>query len=309
VGVLSAYGLALPLPTGAYEHSAMTDWWLAIFAFQAPVALAQLVLFKTSFQLDTPAACLEKAQPSQALASLCQVYPKDYADSLLLNVSKDEAKFESQIHQERVFTYTELLCCKKNTKKIMRMGAMACVIQQLCGIIPILSYATTLFSAFGGGVFILGVVKTFSVLAVLPNIDRWGRRPIYIVGPLLMAFFLCLIGLLAAFAHVIYVVPFLCIQGFLIAYEGSVGPVCWIYCGEIVPAKGMGLVIAVNWLCTIAASFSFPFMVEILGLSITFWVFAAINIAGAAYAWYDFEETKGMDKAEIQSKLLRIEGN
>ena len=316
LGVVFAYGLALPLPTGDYSNNPFTYWWIGMFAFQAPVALLQFYLFKTTHRLDTPASLMDRGLEEKAMRSLLEVYNQDYAHSLIQGLNGSIlGSPESPAANRQNFEYKELLCCKKGTTKMMRLGVMTCVIQEMCGIIPILSYTTSIFSSFGGGVFVSrlltfvsGVVKMGSVMSVLPFIDKWGRRPIYIIGPLAMAAFLFLIGVFSELVEVFYIIPFLCIEGFLIAFEGSVGPVCWLYCGEIMSPKGMSIAIAVNWLCIIITVFTFPYLVDAFGKGVTFWIYAGINLMSAGYAYFEFIETKGMDKKQIQDILAGQQG-
>lgn len=312
LGVLVAYGLALPLPTGDYDNDPFTYWWIGMFAFQGLVALLQFFLFKTKYRLDTPTSLIDRGLEGKALRSLLEVYPKEHAHSIMgdLTCSPVSSPKASVMSIAQNYVYSDMLCCKKGTGKMMRLGIMACVIQEICGIIPILSYATTIFASFGDGVFIArlltfvsGIVKTLSVMGVLPYIDMWGRRKIYIIGPIFMALFLFLIGIFSEVIEVNYIIPFLCIEGFLIAFEGSVGPVCWIYCGEVMNPKGMSIAISINWLVMALTSFTFPYLIDAFGQGVTFWIYAMANVLSTIYACVDFIETKGLDKKQIQELL------
>ncbi len=67
--------------------------------------------------------------------------------------------------------------------------------------------------------------------------------------------------------------------GFIAVYSLSLGPVSWIGVSEILPPKGVTLTIALDWACITVLSFIFNNMLEKLGNSATFLLFAAINLA------------------------------
>lgn len=315
LGVFAAYAMALPLPTGNYEHESMTYWWMVIFSSQIILALVQFVLFKKVFRLDTPTSLIDRGLDDKALRSMCEVYPKDEALNRL-SISFSNSSFASRLsptaETKKVdHSYAQLLLCQGGRGKMMRIGIMASFVQEFSGIIPILAYLTSIFDDFGGGVLmsrglttVSGLVKLLSVMAVLPYIDKWGRRPIFIAGSLLMGVFMGLVGVFGTFITVSYYIPFLFIECFLIAFEASAGPLCWIYCGEILCPKGMSIAIALNWLFMTITALSFPFCIDLFGIGFTFLGYCAINILCAVYCWLDFIETKELDKNTIQGLLL-----
>ena len=314
-GVLVAYALALALPTGDYDSDPMNYWWMFMFSWQGLLAFAHFLMFKVYFRLDTPVSLLDRGLDEKAVRSLCEIYPKDEAIKM---VSKDDNKGSIASYNSTLSTskrmehgYMQLLFCKDGRGKMMRLGIMASVVQEFSGIIPLLAYLTTIFNAFGGGVFISrslttvsGFVKIVSVIIVLPFIDKWGRRPIFIWGSIFMGLFTTLVGVFSEFVHTSYIVPFLLIELFLVAYEASSGPLCWIYCGEILCPKGMSIAISSNWLFMTITALTFPFLIDLFGIGVTFFIYGSLNFLLAFYSWADFIETKGLDKNSIQSLLF-----
>lgn len=315
IGVLAAYAMALPLPTGDYDHNVMTYWWMVIFSSQLILALLQFFLFKKVFRLDTPTSLIDRGLDSKALRSMCEVFPKDEA-LLRLSVGFSESSFANKMSptnevKKIEHSYAQLLFCKGGRGKMIRIGIMASFVQEFSGIIPILAYLTFIFDDFGGGVFlsrglttVSGLVKLLSVMAVLPYVDKWGRRPIFIYGSISMGIFMGLVGVFNLFAEVSYFVPFVLIECFLIAFEFTAGPLCWIYSGEILCPKGMSIAISFNWLFMTITALSFPFLLQIFGIGFTFLGYCAINLLCALYCWVDFIETKGLDKNTIQASLF-----
>ena len=97
-------------------------------------------------------------------------------------------------------------------------------------------------------------------------IGKYGRKPILTICSFLIAFSLvgCGISLLktpkdnvdpsnpAAIASLI------CIVLYIIVFELSLGPLCWLYQTEIMTEKGLSIGVAINLILTVAASFLAP---------------------------------------------------
>jgi len=317
IGLFASYAMALPLPTGNYEHEVMTYWWMFSFSSQLFLALLQFLMFKKNFRLDTPTSLIDRGLDDKALRSMCEVFPKDEAMNRL-SVGFSESSFANKLSpinevKKIEHSYPQLLLCKGGRGKMMRIGIMASFVQEFCGIIPILVYLTFIFDEFGGGVFlsrglttVSGLVKLVSVLAVLPFIDNWGRRPLFIYGSISMGIFMGLVGVFNLTAEVSYFIPFVLIECFLMAFEFSTGPLCWIYSGEILCPKGMSIAISSNWLFMTITAISFPFLLDVFGIGFTFLIYCGINLFCALYCWVDFIETKGLDKNTIQASLLGL---
>ena len=216
VGSLFAFGFALALPTSEYAQDPMNNFWVVMFLFQGLVACIQLMLFYVKFTHETAPWLLIKGKQKEAIESLSFIYYSEYTEEIAekLQLGKSQNLGDSDRALDQDFSYKQLLTCAEGTTKAMRLGLMLSVIQQLSGINAILSYATTIFSEFGSGVFIArvftmlsGVVKLIACFGLLPLIDRTGRKKILIVGCVGMALCLALIGIFSMFS-VNFVIPF-----------------------------------------------------------------------------------------------------
>lgn len=56
----------------------------------------------------------------------------------------------------------------------------------------------------------------------------------------------------------------ICIVIFVITYYITVGPVTWIYIGEIMCDKALGIAICINWVFTLAVALGLPFIANAL---------------------------------------------
>lgn len=116
----------------------------------------------------------------------------------------ENAKVKPLKKNDQDYSYGELLCCKRKTGKMMRLGIFINFFQVAGGVDALFAYTTKIFSELGGGVFesraytvVFGIATVLSTAAVFPVVDRYGRRTLIIIGN--VGTFICMfmLGLLA----------------------------------------------------------------------------------------------------------------
>ena len=88
----------------------------------------------------------------------------------------------------------------------------------------------------------------------------------------------------------------------LIAYISffaiGLGPVFWLLISEIFPLEVRGTAMSIatvaNWGANFIITFTFLGLVDVLGKSGTFWLFAAIGIVALIFSWRLVPETRGL---------------
>lgn len=307
IGSLFAFSFALALPTENYDTDPMNEFWVLMFLFPGLMASIQLSLFILYFKNESPLWLLQKGRTEEALNSLEFVYKKEFIEQVMGKITEEEESGE-----KNEFSYLSFVCCHEVVKKAMRIGLMLSVVQQLSGINAILSYATTIFGQFGSGVFIARVltmvsalVKVTAAFLLMPFIDKVGRKKTLIFGCVGMSISLFLIGLLSNYT-VHFIFPFLLTELYLSLFVSSIGPICWIYSGEILTSRGMSICTATNWFTSFIVVLLFPFLILTLGQSGTFFIFAFVNLIGSFYFAFDMIETKGLNKSEIKVMFSKI---
>ncbi|WP_029605054.1 MFS transporter, partial [Kozakia baliensis] len=95
---------------------------------------------------------------------------------------------------------------------------------------------------------------------------------------------------------------------FCTGFAMSAGPLMWVLCAEIQPMQGRNLGISIstltNWLTNMVVGASFLSLMETLGASGTFWLFALLNASFIVFTWLFVPETKGMSLETIEKRLL-----
>jgi len=151
-------------------------------------------------------------------------------------------------------------------------------------------------------------------------IDRWGRRPMLLIGSTLMAFFLFLVGgLQGKFGHKVadsgtttWLISghssitkgvIVCSYLFVCSFAITWGPVSWTYPSEIFPvrvrAKAVSISTASNWAFNFALAYAVPPALNHIQYN-TYYIFAAFCTAMTFHVFFCFPETKGRTLEEME---------
>ncbi len=158
----------------------------------------------------------------------------------------------------------------------------------------------------------LGVTKLLFTAWVVFVVDRWGRKPLLLLGNIVMAATLVATGFVALDVHdksLLGSLTLVLLVLYLAGYELGWGAVVWVMMAEVFPlrvrAVGMGVGSVVLWAATGIISAVFPTMSDPhkLGLGHSMWVFAAINILLFVLVLRMVPETKGRSLEQIELDL------
>lgn len=195
------------------------------------------------------------------------------------------------------------------------VGVLLSVFQQFVGINVVLYYAPEIFKNMGSNTdtsllqtIIVGAVNlSFTILAIF-TVDRFGRKPLMIVGALVMSASMFALGFSFYFQRVglsslIFMLTY--VAGFAFSW----GPVCWVLLSEIFPnsIKGaLSIAVAAQWLANLAVSWTFPMMNDNLWLTsifnhgFSYWIYGVMGIMAALFIYKLVPETKGKSLEEIE---------
>jgi major inositol transporter-like SP family MFS transporter len=93
---------------------------------------------------------------------------------------------------------------------------------------------------------------------------------------------------------------------FLAFMQGGVGPATWCLLAEVFPARvrglAMGAAVACMWVVNFCITLTFPWLVsdQGIGISNTFFLFAALGLAGLLWGLKYLPETKGKSLEQIE---------
>jgi SP family xylose:H+ symportor-like MFS transporter len=170
--------------------------------------------------------------------------------------------------------------------------------------------------AYAQSAWFVGVTMTLFTLVATATVDKLGRKPLLIVGALVMAVAMLTLGTLFHL-HLVSATPDQAAQGatgssyvaiatvavYIIGFAASWGPVTWVLLSEIFPnsIKGaaMSIAVAAQWIANFVVTQTFPMMDGSSSLNAKFnhgfayWLYAAGAVCAALFVMRFVPETKG----------------
>ena len=203
---------------------------------------------------------------------------------------------------------------KGNMGKVLVIGILLAVFQQITGINAIIAYAPTIFekTGVGGGTALLqsilvGIINFIFTLVAVWLIDKVGRKQLLLWGAAGMILFLSYITFSFYIGNVDGLGVFISILGFIAFFAASFAPVMWVVTSEIYPNKIRGLAMsvstAISWVCTLLVVQFFPIMLGGMGGAFTFGFFLVFSVLAFLFTLIRIPETKGKSLEQIQEEL------
>ena len=185
------------------------------------------------------------------------------------------------------------------------LGVFLAAFQQWCGINVVFNYAEEIFKAAGydvsGVMFnqvITGVVNFAFTIAAMCLVDKWGRRPLMLLGAGGLAVLYAILGG-CYFFGVKGVAVLVVVMAAIACYAMTLAPITWVVLSEIFPDRVRGNAMAVSvaalWTSCFGLTLTFKPINAALGAAGTFWLYAAICVAGFAVVAAFLRETRGRD--------------
>jgi len=199
--------------------------------------------------------------------------------------------------------------------RVIIIGILLAVFQQFIGINVVLYYAPKIFQNIGTRLdvsllqtVLVGVVfLIFTVIAIF-TVDRLGRKPLLIIGGLIMGFAMAAIGF-TFYAENMGITALIFILLYIAGFSMSWGPVMWVLLSEIFPNSirgAMSMAVASVWIGDLIISWSFPviddnaWLVEIFHHGFAYWIYALLCILAVIFVWKIVPETKGKTLEQIE---------
>jgi sugar porter (SP) family MFS transporter len=314
VGILLAqiinWSLVRHLPAGATDEFIRNSWfgqqgWRWMFGLTAAPSL--LFFLGMLAVPESPRWLAKNGRPELAQKILAKIGGATYAAAAMAEISSTLASAEVQ----RV-RFTELLNPK--LAKVLVLGVTLAVFQQWCGINVIFNYAEEIFKAAGydissvlSNIAWTGSVNLAFTFVALGTVDRVGRRPLMLFGAAGLALVYAAIAL--CYANGVNGLPvLLLVLAAIGCYAMSLAPVTWVVISEIFPnrLRGTAMSVAVSalWIACFILTYTFPILNSRLGAAGTFWLYAAVCVAGLVFVFIKLPETKGRSLEQIERELV-----
>jgi len=277
-----------------------TVGWRWMFASETiPAGLFLIMLF---FVPDTPRSLVLKSLPEKALDVLIKVNGLDEGKRILTDIQNTLFS-----HSGKLFSFGT---------SVIVLGILLSVFQQFVGINVVLYYAPEIFKNMGSGtdasllqtIVVGAVLLIFTVLAIL-TVDKFGRKPLMIIGALGMAISMFALGT-TFFTETLGIMALVFMLLYVACFAMSWGPVVWVLLSEMFPNKirgrAMALAVAAQWISNYLVSWTFPimdkntFLLEKFNHGFAYWIYGAMSVLAMLLVWKYVPETKGKTLEEME---------
>lgn len=280
----------------------------------AMAAIPAVFLFIGMLRMpESPRWLMAKGRYDEALAVLKTIRAEDRAEAELAEVQA----LVQQEHKEQEAGLRSVLS-NKFFFRILLIGIGLAVFQQLTGINSIMYYGTIVLGEAGfgrSGALIAniapGVIGVIGAFIALWMMEKVNRRTTIITGYTLTTTFHLLIGLSSLLLPEDSAVRPYILLILIVAFVGSMqtflNVATWVLLSEIFPlhmrAVGMGVSVFFMWTVNGTLSLVFLPIVRELGLTPTFFGFAAINFVAVLVFFKFLPETRGITLEKVEEDV------
>jgi sugar porter (SP) family MFS transporter len=288
VGILAAYVIDYVLAGGGQWR-----WMLGLAVVPSSVLMGGMLAMP-----ESPRYLFKIGLGDQARAELERIYDDSTASereekSILDSLRTKSAGFEA-------FKQSAI-------RRALVIGISLAVLQQITGINTVIYYGPQIFQMAGiasASASILaqslvGAVNCGMTLIAIFFVDRVGRKPLLYAG--LIGMFVALGAMAFAFGrpHLSGSLGTIALTSMMVyvgCFAFSLGPIVWLLISEIfpLPVRGLGMSLSTlaNWVGNFLVSQFFLTMVDRLGRSVTFWIYAVLCLVTMLFVRSMVPETK-----------------
>ena len=297
LGILLSYAINYLL-----RNAGPTNWRWMFVTGALPALIFFLLLLPAP---ETPRFLAIARREKEALRILTRISGADSAKAQL-----------SEIHEslnDRRNGWRDLT--QPGIRRAVLVSFVLAILVHMSGINTVIDYAPTIFKSAGWKIdaalfstFIVGVTNfVFTVLSFW-MIDRFGRKPLYILGSLGMAGALIALTAISWSGHFRGGIVLALILIYLACFASAIGPVFWTLVPEIFPnhIRGTAMTVPVltQWIANAVVVLFFPLAFNQIGKSFTFAFLAVMSLLQALFTWRFLPETKEKSLEEIEEFWL-----
>jgi SP family arabinose:H+ symporter-like MFS transporter len=293
-GVIISYGINYLL-----RDTGSANWrWM----FLSGVVPSAVFLFLISLAPETPRFLVKAGKAAQAFAVLERI---SGAASARSEVAEIETSVSRKGSTTRAFA-------RPGVRRALAASVGLAILVQVSGINTILDYAPSIFQSAGwkmdgalASTFVVGITEFVFTILSLWMIDRYGRKPLYIVGSAGMAITLLMLVVIALAGDFEGSLVLIVILAYLAFFACCVGPVFWTLVPEIFPndVRGAAMIVPVliQWVANAVVVLFFPYAFHVIGKASTFGFLALMALVQGVFTWWFLPETRNKRLEEIEA--------
>jgi MFS transporter, SP family, arabinose:H+ symporter len=280
----------------AWNTASGWRWMLAAEAVPAFVFLVLLIPIP-----ESPRWLVQAGREEEARRILVRVGGPDHAEA--------EVAAVKEVLEQEEGSFAELF--SQHYHLPLLIAFVLAVGAQFSGINSIMYYSTEIFrnatgsanAGFTSSVWI-GLVNFLATFGAILFVDKAGRKPLLLLGNAVQVGALVMVGVIfGANPRSPALLGFVLL--YIAAFAIAAGPLTWLVCSEIFPAKLRGRAMSISacfvWVACLMVAQTFPLLLKLIGPARTFWSYAACSALTFAFVLFRLPETKGRTLEEIET--------
>lgn len=300
--------------------SAENAFWLGFKAWQWMFWLeaipAALYGISALFIPESPRYLVARQRFDEASAILARLITTDVVQKV------QEIRDTLQIHTRPKLSdlFATVAGGARKLHPIVWAGIGLAILQQFVGINVIFYYGSTLWRSVGFSEsdslmlnVVSGIVNIATTLIAIAAVDRFGRKPLLMIGSVGMTFTLLTMSVVFATAPVVNGQP--SISGvaaysalvaanlYIVFFGMSWGPVMWVMLGEMFNNRIRGAALAVaglaQWTANFIVSTTFPPLTSSIGLGGAYGLYTLFAFISILFVFKVIQETKGKELEDM----------
>lgn len=315
LGILGAqivnYLIAEPMPAGtvlppADSWNVLTGWRWMFWSAAFPAAAFLILAF---FIPESPRWLAMKKRNEQAGRILTRIGGAAYAAAELEAVDKADEKSKSSKQGGLKVLFS------KPYRLVLFLGVIIAVFQQWCGTNVIFNYAQEIFSDAGYdlgemlfNIVLTGITNVIFTFVAIYSVDKLGRKKLMLIGAGGLALIYGILGTCYYYGVTGFFMIILVVAA-IACYAMTLGPVTWVLIAEIFPNRVRAVAVATCtfalWVGSFTLTYTFPLLNNALGSYGTFWIYAAVCLAGFGIFALKLPETKGKSLEQLENELVK----
>ncbi|WP_419815308.1 sugar porter family MFS transporter [Glacieibacterium sp.] len=285
-------------------------WMFWLQVIPAAIYFATLLLIP-----ESPRYLVMKGRDSEAETVLTKLFGNDHAHEMVRTI-RDSLAVDH--HRPRLSDLLDKATGK--VRLIVWAGIGLAIFQQLVGINIVFYYGSVLWQSVGFSEndalkinILSGSLSILACLFTILTIDRFGRKPLLLIGSAGMAVTLGILMVCFSTATTVNgslhlsdqvgITALIAANAYVVFFNLSWGPVMWVMLGEMFPNQIRGSALAVaglaQWMTNFGISVSFPSMAAGLGLGLTYGFYALSALVSFFFVRKFIHETRGRELEDM----------
>jgi MFS transporter, SP family, sugar:H+ symporter len=233
------------------------------------------------------------------------------------NVIAKIEEIRQTVLREREPKFSDLLGRHGRLLPIVWVGIALSVFQQFVGINVIFYYSSILWRAVGFSeknsltiTVITGAVNILTTLIAIAFVDKFGRKPLLVLGSLGMTVTLGTMASIFGTAQLdaagnptltgsAGTIALIAANLYVFCFGFSWGPVTWVLLGEMfnnkIRAAALSIAAAMQWVANFVVSTTFPPILQYFGLGAAYGLYTTAAAISLFFALFFIKETKGIE--------------